>query len=213
MPTKIIASVDDGHPLDLKTAEILLKKRIPATFYIPIRNIEGLKTLKTKDIKYLSKHFEIGGHTYSHRVLTKLNSVDAEKEVREGKEVLENIIGRKIYSFCPPQGKYNRQVVEIVKNVGFTNLRTARTINFNPYSERNFIRHPNFHLYPHTLEKDLRDTFFSGDFKSFVTRLKYYNRSHLDLLGVLKKRESALHIWLHSWELEKFGLWEILEAL
>jgi len=213
MKSRLVISVDDGHPLDLKTAGILLKKRIPATFYIPIRNIEGLPTLKPKDIKYLAKHFEIGGHTYNHRDLTKLSPIEAKKEVRDGKERLEDIIGRKVYSFCPPRGKYNQNVIKIIKDLGFKSLRTARTINFNSYSERRFIQNPNFHIYPHTLEKDLRDTLFSGDFYSFLTRLKYANISHIELLRILRSEVNMLHIWFHSWELEKFGLWGVLETL
>jgi len=61
-------SIDDGHPLDLKIAEALARKKYKAIFYLPIKNSEGLPTLNKKQILFLSKHFEIGSHTYHHVV-------------------------------------------------------------------------------------------------------------------------------------------------
>ena len=39
-------SVDDGHPLDMRLAELLHKRGIPASFHIPIRNSEGHPVLR-----------------------------------------------------------------------------------------------------------------------------------------------------------------------
>ncbi len=48
----ITTSWDDGHPLDLKLAELLQRYAIPATFYIPIDNIErqGMNTQEIREI-------------------------------------------------------------------------------------------------------------------------------------------------------------------
>jgi peptidoglycan/xylan/chitin deacetylase (PgdA/CDA1 family) len=56
-------SIDDGHPLDLKIAELLKRYDIPATFYIPLHNSEGHPVLQTSALCELAKHFEIGSHT------------------------------------------------------------------------------------------------------------------------------------------------------
>lgn len=39
----VTTSWDDGHPSDLKLAELLKRYDVPATFYIPIDNRERVK--------------------------------------------------------------------------------------------------------------------------------------------------------------------------
>ncbi|KKU04127.1 MAG: Polysaccharide deacetylase [Candidatus Woesebacteria bacterium GW2011_GWC2_47_16] len=210
---KISVSVDDGHPMDLRVAEILLKKSIPAIFYIPIKNRGGLKRLRDKEIKYLSSHFEIGGHTYNHADLTSLSEEEAQKEIVDAKIELEGIITKKIVSFAPPYGKFNNEILRIIKSAGFNDVRSARTLNFREADRKNFLWHPNLHLYPHTLTKDIRDSIFCGDLYSASKILKNWKLKHLDLLPILAKSLPKIHIWLHSWEIDKFGLWKMLENL
>mgnify|MGYP001579327371 CR=1 FL=1 len=205
-------SIDDGHPLDLKVAEILAEKGYKAIFYIPIKNSEGRPTLNKKQILFLSKHFEIGSHTYNHVVLTGLPPKKIEKEIAGGKETLEDIIGKKVTSFCPPGGKYNREVLAITKKLGITDVRSARIVNFHK-STKSGLWHPNLHLYPHPLIKDLINCGKYFDPLSFSLRLKYKNLKHLGLIRIFKRVKFSPHFWLHSWEIDKLGLWDMLNSL
>lgn len=204
--------IDDGHPLDLKVAKILAEKGYKAIFYIPIKNSEGLPTLNKKQILFLSKHFEIGSHTYNHVVLTGFPPKKIEKEIKEGKEAIEDIIGKKVTSFCPPRGKYNREVLEITKKLGITDVRSGRIVNFHKVS-RAGLWHPNLHLYPHSLTKDLINCLKYYDPLSFSLRLKYRKLKHLELIRVFKRVKYSPHFWLHSWEVDKEGLWDIVNTL
>lgn len=213
MKTKLTVSVDDGHPFDLKVADILLKKGIKAIFYIPIKNKEGLPTLGKKEIRYLSNNFEIGGHTYNHIDLTSVPIDVAREQIISGKKELENIIGRRIASFCPPRGKFNKQILKIAKAAGFKDFRGVRRINFKKVDRSKFLWYPNLHIYPHSWLKDILECIINGDFYSLGKRFKYIKIEHLRLLDVFKKRNDPFYIWLHSWELEKFKLWKLIESL
>jgi peptidoglycan/xylan/chitin deacetylase (PgdA/CDA1 family) len=80
----ITTSWDDGHPLDLKLAELLHKYEIPATFYIPVDNVER-ECMSPQQIREIAQSFDIGGHTYHHLVLTKIPLQEVEKEVAEAR--------------------------------------------------------------------------------------------------------------------------------
>ena len=62
--TAITTSWDDGHPLDLRVAELLAKHGLPGTFYVPMRAEHG--TMTTAQLRELSGAFEIGAHTVHH---------------------------------------------------------------------------------------------------------------------------------------------------
>lgn len=66
---------------------------------------------------------EIGGHTVNHPILARLDVVSARREIAEGKEALEGIIGAPVRMFAYPNGKptqdYLAEHVGIVKELGF----------------------------------------------------------------------------------------------
>ncbi len=62
-------SVDDGHPTDFRTAELLNKYGLNATFYVPATNSER-EVISKQQVRELASRFEIGGHTLNHVTLT-----------------------------------------------------------------------------------------------------------------------------------------------
>lgn len=211
----ISVSIDDGHPLDLKAAEILDKKGIPTTFYIPIKNLTGRPTLNKKQIRYLSRNplFTIGGHTYNHVDLTKLTLSEAEKEIRAGKEALEDITGKKVSTFAWPWGRYNKKLVKLLRNLGFQDCRSAVIFNFNKPNKKNFLWHPNLHFYPHTKIASFKNCLKRLDFYSLFMRIKYFEKEHLDLINKLKENKASVRLWFHSEDLERLNLWYLINAL
>lgn len=210
---RVSVSVDDGYPADIKVAEILGKKGIAATFYIPIKNADGLPVINRSQISSLAESFEIGGHTYSHQDLTKMPIARAKREIVDGKKALEDIVGKKINAFAPPKGKYNEAIIGLTRQAGFTSFRSARILNFKNPNFSNFLWHPNLHLYPHSFLTEVLHLIKHGDFYSLVNRASIGNTTHLKLLDLFKKRESPYHVWLHSWEIENYNLWGWLEKL
>ncbi len=66
---------------------------------------------------------EIGGHTVTHPILARLEPEQAYREIAEGKEILEGIIGEPIRYFAYPNGKpyqdYHAEHADMIKKIGF----------------------------------------------------------------------------------------------
>jgi len=66
---------------------------------------------------------EIGAHTVNHPILTSLQAVDAEREIRDGRNALESLLDASVDVFAYPNGKpgqdYDSSHLEIVKKLGF----------------------------------------------------------------------------------------------
>jgi len=123
-PSYVTFSVDDGHPTDLTTAELLQKYELKATFYIPLRNAERC-VMSGSQIQQLGRQFEIGAHTVNHVALTSLNKEQAWSEVKDGKIWLENLLGNEVVSFCYPRGKFSATTAALVRKAGFLGARTC----------------------------------------------------------------------------------------
>src|SRR5258708_39507474 len=106
----ITTSWDDGHPLDLRVAELLTKHRISGTFYIP--RIAENETMSAVHIRQLSLAFEVGAHTLHHADLTRATEQQAWQEIAGSKAWLEDNIGQPRPMFCPPNGKDSRRALE-----------------------------------------------------------------------------------------------------
>jgi len=57
----VTTSWDDGHPSDLKLAELLREYDVPATFYIPIDNLERRSMTPPKKSERLLKALMLAG--------------------------------------------------------------------------------------------------------------------------------------------------------
>jgi len=63
--------------------------------------------------------YEIGSHTGSHRLLTKLSNKDLKIELSESKKILEKITNNLVYSISYPFGKFDQRTIEYSKEVGY----------------------------------------------------------------------------------------------
>lgn len=182
----ITTSWDDGSKFDLKLSKLLLKYKIPATFYIP-SNCE----LSKSQIKELSKNFEIGGHTKSHKTLTELKNSRLKNEILNNKIYLENIINKKISLFCYPRGKYNKDLKQLVGLLGYKYARTTKL--FSGVLTDKLLAPTTVHAFSH----------FYIDWEA----LAYI------FFNFYKKFGGVFHLWGHSWEIEKNNDWEKLERV
>jgi peptidoglycan/xylan/chitin deacetylase (PgdA/CDA1 family) len=121
-------SVDDGHPLDLRIAERLVKHGLRASFYLPIRNAEGPPVMTAAQARELSQHFEIGSHTLDHHYLTRVGDGEAWRQIIEGKTELEQRLGQAVTGFCYPGGQFHGRHVRMVKRAGFAYARTIKNL-------------------------------------------------------------------------------------
>ncbi len=65
----------------------------------------------------------IGGHTVNHPVLTAVDARTAEREIADGCDVLQGIVGERIRHFAYPNGRpgrdYDARHVQLVRRLGF----------------------------------------------------------------------------------------------
>jgi peptidoglycan/xylan/chitin deacetylase (PgdA/CDA1 family) len=63
---------------------------------------------------------EIGAHGTYHVRLTKLDPVNLREEVEAGRQILDEVLERRVEGFCYPYGDLNSQVVRAVREAGYT---------------------------------------------------------------------------------------------
>jgi peptidoglycan/xylan/chitin deacetylase (PgdA/CDA1 family) len=103
---------------------------------------------------------EIGAHTMTHPILSRLPISEQEKEIRESKVVIENILGKTVSGFAYPNGFYTERTETLVKEMGF---------NYACSSLRDVIWHSQqvYHL-PRFWPKDWNGERFSRDLKLWL---------------------------------------------
>jgi peptidoglycan/xylan/chitin deacetylase (PgdA/CDA1 family) len=62
---------------------------------------------------------EIGAHTVTHPVLTTLSPSEQQREIREGRTQLEEMLERRVPTFAYPHGAIGDATVEAVRSTGF----------------------------------------------------------------------------------------------
>lgn len=124
---------DDGYRNNLTEAlPILQKYGFTATCYMvsgqiggynqwdeskgipknPLMNLEELK-------QWLNAGMKIGAHTHNHVSLTHVNDELAHTEILQSKNELERLLNIRVQDFCYPYGHFNKNHVQILKELGF----------------------------------------------------------------------------------------------
>jgi peptidoglycan/xylan/chitin deacetylase (PgdA/CDA1 family) len=213
----VTISIDDGDVTDLRTAELLTKYGLQATFYIPARNPERA-VMPPSHIRELSLCFEIGAHTLNHMPLKSLPDSQAWMEIEQGKQWLEDTIAKPALSFCYPRGKFNDSTPRLVKKAGFLGARTC-LYNLHTFPRNPFLWGVSTHAYSHSKFIQLRHAALEGNFAGISNFLRTYGgttdwRKHfLYALDHVEQHGGIAHLYLHSWEIDELGQWEQLEAV
>lgn len=213
----VTISIDDGDITDLRTAELLTKYGLQATFYIPARNPER-PVMPANQVRELSASFEVGAHTLNHAPLKSLPDSKASTEISQGKQWLEDTIGKSVISFCYPRGKFNSSTPALVKKAGFLGGRTC-LFNLHEFPRNPFLWGVSTHAYSHSKVMQLRHAALEGNFAGILNFVRTYNSStdwqqhFLCGLNHVEQNGGIAHLYLHSWEIEELGHWQQLEAV
>ncbi len=135
----IVLTFDDGCDSFLKFVYPTLESlNYPASIY-PITGFLGKKLeingKKYDNLKVLSKNnlielnklgIHIGAHSKHHFKLSKLPILKAETEIIKSKLVLEQLLGINIDSFSFPHGDYNKEILFLIEQIGFSNSLTCK---------------------------------------------------------------------------------------
>lgn len=209
----VTTSWDDGHILDYKLASLLHKYRLPATFYIAPKNVElpQQQRLHSRDLLDFSQYFEIGGHTLSHLRLTTLPDQVAAREISEGKDSLEQVIGVALRSFCYPGGEYSSQHPAMVQDAGFGLARTVRR-GVTGRSPR-YECHTTVHAYRHLVDGPDALRLAGGNPKKAGQIYWNWDELAITQFDRVLTVGGVYHLWGHSWEIEQHKDWHRVERV
>ncbi|MFZ2484780.1 MAG: polysaccharide deacetylase family protein [Minisyncoccia bacterium] len=212
---KVTTSWDDGDIEDNRLADLLSRYNIKGTFYIT--KTYRANRLSSGEIKNIAKEHEIGAHTLTHPDLRTLSLEQKQEEIEGSKKWLEEILGQDVKMFCYPKGFYDDSVVGVVKTAGFLGARTTNlgSITFSDP----FLVPTTIQVYPFPFRNSLGKVLQPYDQRapalkalgvSFLSMYSWLSMAKTTFDLALEKGE-IFHLYGHSWEIEKYGMWEKLE--
>lgn len=80
----------------------------------------------------LAGGIDFQAHSCSHPHLTRIDPEEAEREIRQSKEVIEEETGRSVGLFAYPFGEYNPALTRLVEHIGFAGAVTTDVGLFRP---------------------------------------------------------------------------------
>lgn len=115
-------SCDDGCASDQRLASLALKYNVPVTFYWPVewRSLayeKGYEPLTFQMAKLISKQFEVGSHTITHRHLTAIPGQEAVVEIAESQQILQEMFNKEITKFAAPRGYTNEELTKFTLKI------------------------------------------------------------------------------------------------
>lgn len=209
-------SSDDGHPSDMKVAELLGKHGLTGTFYVPIRNCEGLPTMSGDQLRALARDFEIGSHTADHCYLRNVGDTEAARQINDGKARLEDMLGQPVAGFCYPGGKYRRATMTLVQRAGFRYARTTTNLCMDAGHSR-FELPTTIQFYPHARAVYWRNFAHGGHWRARLAglRLAVRHAHWIERVGALFdyacEHNGTFHLWTHAYELDRLDAWRELD--
>lgn len=215
--TFITTSWDDGHPLDLRLADLLRKYGLPATFYIPLSN--ELPVLTPPQVRELSLDFEIGAHTLNHTDLLTLPETLARREITDCKQELEQICGRPCTSFCFPRGRFRREHVHMAREAGYRAVRTVELMSLEMprLTDGIAVLPTTIQAVPAGLVRSLRNSAKRLRPGIFFRHILFGGSDWVRTAEVMLDRVircgGVFHLWGHSWEIDQMDQWDNLERV
>ena len=209
--------MDDGHPSDLRTVDLLLKYGLKATFYVPGANEERI-VMKASDVREIDRQFEVGSHTLNHLRLTRLPAEKAWQEIYDGKKASEDMLGHEVVAFCYPGGKFNRSVAAQVAEAGFLAGRTCMYF-LNDFPDNPFYWGISAYANTYPAYVQVRHCLLEYNFAgaySYLTTFKArtsWASQFMCALEDVSLRGGMAHLYFHSWEIDQNGEWDELEGV
>ena len=211
----VTTSWDDGHVLDLRLAEMLELEGVAATFYVALENRELAvhDRLAPAALRSLSERFEIGSHSQTHTVLTRVPLCRARREMADSKAALSDLTGKPVDTFCYPRGAHNDRLAEVARACGYAYARTVRDFEFgipaDPWRAGTTIEaaRPGVHRWPgacaRTVSRGMASAAVLTDWG--IRAIALFDRARAD--------DAVFHLWGHSWVLERRDQWKMLQRV
>lgn len=130
-------NVDWGEEVLPEMLEIFKEKGIKITFFVTgswaKKNPYLLRQM------YIAGH-EIECHGYSHKLCSQISKEETRDEISKTEDAIFELIGTKPTVFAPPSGDYNKDTIELCREMGYQlSLWSIDTIDWKPGSTADLI--------------------------------------------------------------------------
>lgn len=135
---RVVQCWDDGVVDDVRLTELLRRYAAKASFNLNpglhqseryqdwlYRDTKPVYKLALAELPSVYQGFTIANHTLSHPDLTKLPADEVEREIREGRDQLEQLFGRAVHGFAYPFGAHSPSLQAAVRKAGHAYARTV----------------------------------------------------------------------------------------
>ena len=124
---QIEISFDDAFLGLYDNIELIKELNIPIRLFVVSSYLDKNNHINSEQLIELNKlqQITISSHTHQHRILNEISEDEIVIELEASKKLLENTLNRQINSLCFPEGKFNNKVIEIAKEIGYSNLYTS----------------------------------------------------------------------------------------
>lgn len=126
--------LDDGFRGIWECRDYFYKEGICPTIFLPVEYIgrKDLGMLSLDEIKELQTYgFNFQSHTWTHRPLTSVPKQDFLHELVDSKYELSNLLGKDVDSLCMPLGFFTREIIDDIKNAGYSKIYSCIPGNYN----------------------------------------------------------------------------------
>ncbi|MCP4650119.1 MAG: polysaccharide deacetylase family protein [PVC group bacterium] len=165
--------------MDNKEKIIMLDKILSMLEVDKDKLLEKRLMLNWEEIKQMQQSglVEIGAHSITHPILTKISSEQAKEEIVKSKQILEEKLGTEVRHFAYPNGDYNAELTHIVRDSGY---ESACTVNYEEQNNSTKIYALN------------RKGFTFEDFRVFTVKIAGIT----DLYKKIYKQTEKMQPWL-----------------
>jgi peptidoglycan-N-acetylglucosamine deacetylase len=212
----ITTSWDDGHPSDLRIAELLSKNGLLGTFYpLPAAHHP---TLSKAQLRSLSSQFELGAHTLDHTDLTEVSDMEVLHQAVGSKDWLEDLTGKPCQVFCFPRGRHFPRHLHLIRQAGFAGVRTVELLStrFPVRREGLTVLPTTVQAFPHGRLTYLKNALKRRRIMTLWTVAARaagmdWARMAEQLLKRVAEHGGVFHLWGHSWEIDSLQMWTQLD--
>jgi peptidoglycan-N-acetylglucosamine deacetylase len=195
---RLVQCWDDGITDDIRLIEILRAHGAKASFNLnfglhgdtrgegwSFRGLKQVWRLAKPELREVYNGFTIANHTSTHPHLESIPLQDAQTQIREGKDALEQHFGVEVKGFAYPFGTYNPEVQNVLREAGHVYARTTQKVaNAYPPADATAF-HPNCH-------------FLAPDFWERFEQVRAV--------------DGVFYFWGHSYELVSEDDWQNFDA-